>query len=266
MASGKQSKRRRPADAPAEQPARGRQASPRLLIAVGVVLALLVAGVVLALALTGGSDSSDDNNATPAASSVETLPEAGEAQRLFAGIPQTGNVLGRASAPVIIVEYLDLQCPFCRDFEAQSIPPLVKRYVRSGQVKFEARFLGSLGPDSQRGRGAALAAGMQDKLFQFVKLLYVQQGPENSGWLTDDAITSAAASIDGLDVSRLLEDRVSAAAAAEASKMDSDATADEVQVTPTILVGRSGGQLRQVELASPGDYAAIAAAVDQALG
>jgi len=103
-------------------------------------------------------------------------------------------------------------------------------------------------------------------MFPFVELLYLHQGAENSGWLTDGLIKSAAASVPGLDVSRLLEERVSPTVSQVARKMDADATADAVQVTPTILVGKSGGRLSQVVLSSPGDYRAVADAIDNALG
>ena len=36
---------------------------------------------------------------------------------MFAGIPQHDTVLGDVSAPVTMVEYVDLQCPDCQQFE-----------------------------------------------------------------------------------------------------------------------------------------------------
>jgi Thioredoxin len=130
--------------------------------------------------------------------------------RLFAGIPQRVNVLGRPSAPVTLVEYVDLQCPFCQAFETQVMPKLVARYVRTGEVKVVMRPIAFIGPDSERGRLAALAAARQNRLFDFSELLYFNQGAENSGWLDDAMIRRAAASIPGLDVGTLLGVRDSA--------------------------------------------------------
>jgi len=42
-----------------------------------------------------------------------------------------------------------------------------------------------LGPESEKGLAAALAAGRQDKLWHVVDLLYANQGPENGGWIND---------------------------------------------------------------------------------
>ena len=87
------------------------------------------------------------------------------------------------------------------------MPELIRRYVRTGKVKVEARPIAFIGPDSQRGRAAALAAAKQNRLFNFSQLLYFNQGTENTGWLNDAMIKAAAASIPGLDVPRLLSDR-----------------------------------------------------------
>ena len=261
MASRKQSNRER-GGAAEREPAPKRQASPRVLIAAGVVLALLVAGLVLAVAVTGGSSGEEDASST---ANVATLPQGGEVAKLLAGIPQNGNVLGRPSAPVTLREYADLQCPYCRGFDIESMEQLIGRYVRTGQLKIDLRLIATLGPDSQRGRGAVLAAAKQDKMFQLAKLLYLHQGAENSGWLTDDLIASAAASIPGLDGDWVIEQRVAPDIATQAQEMDADATADAVQVTPTIIVGKSGERGQQVELSSPADYRSVADAIDNAL-
>jgi protein-disulfide isomerase len=212
--------------------------------------------------LSGGSS----KTTVPARGSlVNALPGAGEVQRLLRGIPQHGNVLGSPSAPATMVEYIDLQCPYCQQFETGAMPTLISRYVRPGKLRLEARPIAFIGPDSQRGRAAAIAAGQQNRLFNFAQLLYLNQGHENTGWLSDDMVTSAAASIPGLDVPRLLADRNSAAIDDQARTFDAQAAADSVTATPTVLVGKRGTALRQVTLTSPTDVQALAAAIDAAL-
>ena len=49
---------------------------------------------------------------------------------MLAGIPQSGIHLGSPSAPVRLVEFADLQCPFCREYTLQTLPQLVQDYVR----------------------------------------------------------------------------------------------------------------------------------------
>jgi len=269
MASGKQSKRRRRAAEVAPPPVRAkgqrRQASPRVLIAEAVLLAMIVVGLVLGLALSGTSSGSPARSAPRHGSLANALPGATAVDQLLKGIPQHGNVLGSPTAPATLVEYVDLQCPYCQQFETQAMPTLIKHYVSTGKAKIELRPIAFIGPDSQRGRSAAIAAGRQNRMFNFAELLYLNQRGENTGWLNDATITATAASIPGLDVPSLLEQRNSASTGSQAGAFDRLATSDQVTSTPTILVGKSGHALRRVTLASPGDARSVASALDTAL-
>jgi protein-disulfide isomerase len=223
---------------------------------------LAAIAVTLGVALSSGSSTA----AVPARGSLtNALPGAADVQKLLLGIPQQANVLGSQSAPVTLVEYIDLQCPYCQQFETQAMPSLIGSYVRTGKVKIEARPIAFIGPDSQRGRLAAIAAGEQNKLFNFAQILYLNQGTENTGWLSAQMVASAAASIPGLDVSRLLAGSNSDAAKTQAGTYDQQAAKDSVQATPTILVGKSGGTLRPVALTSPTDSQSVASAISAAL-
>jgi predicted DsbA family dithiol-disulfide isomerase len=106
---------------------------------------------------------------------------------------------------------------------------------------------------------------MQDKLFNLMQLLYDNQKAENTGWLNDDLLTSAAESIPGLDVARLLTDRNSATVTNRADAMDAQASAQDVRLTPTILLGRTGAQPTQVKISAPSDAASVARAIDALL-
>jgi protein-disulfide isomerase len=223
-----------------------------VLAVAAAIVALVVVAVTLGVALSSGS-------------STTVAPGSAGVQRLLHGIPQQGNVLGSRSAPVTLVEYIDLQCPYCQQFETQAMPSLVARYVRTGKVKIVARPIAFIGPDSQRGRLAAVAAGKQGKFFNLVQILYLNQGAENGGWLSEHMVDSAAAGIPGLDVSRLLADEKSHAVSVQAGVYDRQATRDKVQATPTILVGKSGGHLRPVTMKSPTDEQSVAAAINAAL-
>jgi protein-disulfide isomerase len=255
MPSGKQSKRRRQAAA-APPPPRRRQASPRVLIGSLAAVVLIAIGIVVGVVVLGGSGDSSSSATTT------TLPSAGDAQRLLAGIPQHGTVLGKPSAPVTMTEWIDLQCPYCQQFETQALPVLIRKYIRTGKLKVDARLLGFLGTDSQRGRLAALAAGKQNKLFNLAELLYYNQGPENTGWLNDDLLASAAASIPGLDAERMLSERNSGQISNEANALDAQAQEQGVNSTPTILVGKTG---EQPKLVTPSDSATVARAINDAL-
>jgi protein-disulfide isomerase len=261
MTSGKATKRKRKAQVPpppVRAPGQRRQASSKVLIGAGVVVALIVVAIVVGFVLTGNKSSS---SSTPARGSlVNALPSAAEVNDNLKGIPQHGTVLGSPKAPVTLAEYIDLQCPACQAFETQVMPGLIRQYVRTGKMKVDARPIAFIGPDSVTGREAALAAAKQNRFFNFSQLLYFNQGIENTGWLNDAMIKAAAASIPGFDVPRLLSDRTSPTISDQANAFDSQADQDNVTGTPTILVGKSGGQLRVVRNDTASISAAIAAA------
>jgi protein-disulfide isomerase len=261
MTSGKVSKRRRREARVPPPPGARRQASPKVLIGAALAVALIVLAIVLGFVFTGGSSSSN----TPARGSLAGgLPGAADAQRLFRGIPQHGNVLGSPKAPVRVVEYVDLQCPFCQEFETKAMPTLLSRYVRPGKVKIEARPIAFIGPDSERGRAGALAAGEQNRLFNYMQLLYLNQGTENTGWLDDAMATAAAASIPGLDVHAWSSARGSSAVTDQASQFDNEGNADNVTETPTVLVGKTGGKLQKASV-SLSNIDSLSTAIENAL-
>jgi protein-disulfide isomerase len=261
MTSGKQARRQRQ-QAQARPPVRstgGRKASPKVLLAAAAGIAGVAVAIGLAVAFSGGSSA-------PSTSTVAALPDSSAVTQLFKGIPQRGNVLGKASAPVTMVEYIDLQCPVCRAFETETMPTIIDRYVRTGKVKVEARTIAFIGQDSVSGRLAAIAASRQNRVFNFAQLLYGNQGPENSGWLDDTMITAAAKSIPGVDVQALLATRNSAGVAATATSYDAQAKADKVGGTPALYVGKSGGKLVAFSPESAPDVVALSAEFDRALG
>ena len=269
MPSQKQSKRRRQQAKNAPPPVRARsqrrRASPRVLIGAAVVAALIVIGIVLGVVLTGGS-SSPTSSAASTGSLTNALPGASDVEEQLKGIPQSGDVLGKPSAQVTMIEYIDLQCPYCQQFETAAMPLIIDKYVRPGKAKVEARVIAILGPDSQTGREAAVAAGEQDKMFNFSQILYVNQGAENTGWLDDAMIESAAASVPGLEVQPVLDATGSSTVSDALAEVDRQAAADAVDSTPTIFVGKSGEKLQEVTLTSPTDPSAVEAAIDAALG
>jgi protein-disulfide isomerase len=269
MTSGKQArlKRRTPAAPPPvrSKGAPRRKASPKVLAGAAVVIALVAAGVAVAAFAFGGGSSSSSGTTPTRGSLVNALPDAAVAERLFNGIPQSGNTVGKPNAPVTMIEYIDLQCSACRAFETEIMPSIVPKYVRSGKVRIEARPIVVIGPDSERGVRGTLAAGQQNRLFNFAQILYYNQGPENGGWLTDQTLQDAAASIPGLDVPAFLHALDSSPVRAQENRFNEQANADNVSGTPTVLVGKTGGKLEEVTPGVVPSVAQLSAALDHAL-
>ena len=241
-------------------PARRRQGlDRRWWIAIGAAgLAIVIALVAISILSTRGDDSG--NEPIPAGTS---LPGADEVESLLAGIPQDGELLGDLDAPVTLVVYEDPQCPACAGFAVETLPELIDRYVRPGDVVLRYRGVPIIGPDSVTGLEATYAAGLQDRLWNFSDVTYLNQGAENSGWLDDDFIRAAASSVRGLDVERLMQDRDSGEVEELLAAARSDAEEIGVRGTPTFQVGQTGGTLGEPVLG--GDLEALAKLIDPLL-
>jgi protein-disulfide isomerase len=252
--------RRKPRVQTPAPPASRRRLDRRWWIAIGAVgLAIVAALVTISILSVGG----DDSAAEAPAEAGAALPGSDEVDALLGGIPQDGEFLGEPNAPVTLVIYADPQCPACAAFATQTLPELIERYVRLGDVRLQYRGVPIIGPDSENGLEAAYAAGLQNQLWQFSDITYVNQGEENSGWLDDDFIRAAAGSVPGLDVERLLADRDSAEVEELLTAARSDAEAIGLEGTPTFQVGRTGEALGEPALG--GDIDSLAELIDPLL-
>lgn len=222
---------------------------PRRAILATVVGALVIVGMLVAISAGGGR-----------AVSRGELTGAPEAAALVAGIPQAGDRLGDPNAPVEIIEYADLQCPFCASASTRTVPALVERYVRDGAARLTFRPLAFIGADSERGALAAAAAGEQGKLWQFVEVVYRAQGGENTGWLSDSLVTDAATAL-GINTTALDAARNGSAAAGVVSAANAAAQSDGVDSTPTFVVVGPKGRVAIKDYADLAEFAAAVSAV-----
>jgi protein-disulfide isomerase len=232
MTSGKAARRQRQAAArPPVRSTGGRQASTKVLLGAAAVVVLIAVAVVVAIVATRGSSKS---SATPT-----PLPDSASAVAMMHGIPQNGAFLGKPTAPVKMLEYIDLQCSSCQAFETQVMPTIIDKYVRTGKLQVEARPIVVIGPDSERGARAMSAAAKQNRGFTLAQILYYNQGPENGGWLTDQTVDDAAAGVPGLSLAAFQKAYGSAGDAVK--QFNSQASTDNVGGTPTVYVSKGSG-------------------------
>jgi protein-disulfide isomerase len=126
-----------------------------------------------------------------------------EVTSLLSGIPQRGSILGDPKAPVTLEYFADLQCPYCRLFTLSVLPSLIQRYVRRGKLRIEYRSLetATRNPETFKiQQVAALAAGKQNKMWDFVDLFYHEQARENSGYVSERYLRGLAQRVSGLDL------------------------------------------------------------------
>ena len=53
--------------------------------------------------------------------------------------PLPERALGRADAPVTIIKYASMTCPYCRKFQIETFPILKREYIDTGKVRFLLR-------------------------------------------------------------------------------------------------------------------------------
>jgi protein-disulfide isomerase len=181
----------------------------------------------------------------------------------LAGIAQEATVLGDPSAGVTLIEYADAQCPACRFYSEDMFPAIVDEYVRPGKIKTEYRGFPFIGPDSVKALRFILAAGLQDRLWQYQEALYRYQGDENAGWVTDELLRERAEEVPGLDADQLFVDAESDEITREADEAAGEAEAAGIPGTPTFFVKIGDDEPYYIDIAL--DLALMRAALDDAL-
>ncbi len=228
-------------------------ASRSLLAA--IALAALAASVLVGGSVIGAQG--DGGATTPAA------PVAPGRDKILRGVPQDGIVLGHPDAPVTVVEFADLQCPYCAHWARDAFPTIVDDFVRTGRVRIVFRGLTFLGPDSDTALRAALAAGEQDRLWDVVHALFARQGAENTGWVTFDLLRSLGGA--GLDAGRMLDESRSPAVERELAAAARAGAVARAPGTPYFQAGPTGVALVPLRLTSL-DAQSFAAELDRLLG
>jgi protein-disulfide isomerase len=256
MASREQEKAARRAEREArEAEAATSERRARRLRMLGIAGAAVVVVVVGAIIISSSGGGNKGGKQTGAASGASTV------QSMFAGIPQSGLTLGKSSAPVTVVEFADLQCPFCKEAAAGIYPDVVAKYVKTGNVKMEYRTFAILGDDSVTAAKAAVEAGNEGHAWEFIDLWYKNQGEENSGYVTDAFITRIASGVPGLNPAKV----VAASHSGDTAPLQTANTEAQkygVSSTPTFLVGKTGGTLQKVNVSDPTNPSELEAAIN----
>jgi protein-disulfide isomerase len=196
------------------------------LAAGGVFLAIVVVVVVIVVAGSGSGGGGD----------APSKEEETEVAKLLKGIPQSGNVLGATSAPVTLYEYGDLQCPVCKTYSEEILPPIIEEQVKKGEVKIVYRDYIIIGEESIPAGEAALAAGEQGKGWTFIELFYRNQGEERSGYVTDEFIEGIAEAAGVPDMEKFNEERKSGKFKKVVEKSSQQATKFGFTGTPSFAV------------------------------
>ncbi|MCR4275794.1 MAG: thioredoxin domain-containing protein [Candidatus Parcubacteria bacterium] len=150
--------------------------------------------------------------------------------------------IGSANASVTIAFWSDFQCPFCKSFELNTFPQIVKEYVDTGKVKIVMMDFTFLGSDSDT---AALYDRSVWKLYpnQYMTwrtAMYEAQDEEQDIGFGDVAsIDKLNATIAGIDAKKVTAD-VKANKSTYQAEVDADKAEAQkagVNATPGFVIG-----------------------------
>lgn len=171
--------------------------------------------------------------------------------------------IGSATAPVTIALWSDFQCSYCKRFEVETLPQIIKNYVDTRKVKVVFMDFTFLGNDSVT---AALYSRSvwklySDKYFAWrTAMLDAQDEGGDNGFGDAASIDKLNVGIAGLDAAKIAADVKENTALYQAA-VDADraeAAKAGVNATPSFIIGTT-----LIQGAYP--YANFQAAIDAAL-
>jgi protein-disulfide isomerase len=187
-----------------------------------------------------------------------------EVTELLDGIPQRGEVLGSPKAPVTVWMYADLECPTVKLFVEHSLPAIIENWVRPGAVRLDYR---SLETDTANEEvffdqeTAALAAGRQDRMWNFALAFVRQQGEPRTDYADEEFLAGIASQVPGLELARWDRDRDDALLSRRVALGVYSGHSSGLRSTPSFLIGFTEGAVDRRE-----DRAAIREEIEAALG
>jgi protein-disulfide isomerase len=233
------------------------------LTQLGIVVAIVVAIIVVIAVATGGSSKTGIPKST-----TQVNATVAEVTSLLGGIPQSGNTLGNPKAPVTLQYFGDLECPICREFTVGALVPLIQSYVRDGKLKIEYRSFKTSTSEPETfttQQVAALAAGKQAKMWDFLELFYREQGKENTAYVTEKYLQTLAQQVPGLNLPNWITARSDPELANTVSSDVQAANNAGFPGTPAFLIGKTGGAMANFEYASLTDPSSFNSAIEKLL-
>jgi hypothetical protein len=217
----------------AQSPPKASATTKRWLWVAGVLAALVVATIFAARILNH--------------SSARAVPESKidhDVSTLLEGVPQTQSRLGARDAPVTLQVFLDLKDPDSREWFLKDLPKIIRTYVRPGKLRLEYRAYktNTFYPgEFVRDQTAALAAGAQNRLWNYIYTFYAEQGSEFARYATEPYLNHIATQIPGLNHTEWQTDRHDGRREEQTTAEDQATRALHLHVTPSFRSGETGG-------------------------
>ncbi|MCX6703640.1 MAG: DsbA family protein [Candidatus Zambryskibacteria bacterium] len=210
----------------------------------GVPLAIVVAGGLIAAALYF----SGSKTTVPAQPAPDTVTASGMRE-----VDDTDHIVGSPNAELVIVEYSDTECPFCKQFHS-TMRKVMDTYGKDGKVAWVYRHfpidqLHSKARKQAEATECAQELGGPDKFWAYTNTLY-ERTPSNNG-LDDKQLPIIAKDV-GLDVAAFNECLSSGRKAAIVEAHYQDGVKAGARGTPySIIISKKDGSKVPINGAQP---------------
>ncbi len=172
-----------------------------------------------------------------------------EVTSLLSGIPQHGLTLGSKDASATLVVFADLECPTVKQFVAGYLPAIIHTWVRTGALRLEYRSLKTDTRDEHTffdQEAAALAAGEQNKMWNYALTFVNEQGQRGTNYATDGYLREIASQVRGLDLDRWQFQRKNSRYMRRIAAEVHAARGTDLYSTPSFLLKFSQGNGRRI--------------------
>lgn len=121
-------------------------------------------GVAVLLAIIGGWMLITNNG--------DSQKQTSEANKQILSTQDGRLAKGDENAPVKIVEYADILCPYCAKANEEVLPKIQSDYIDKNLAHYEVRLVATISPDSHRAASGAYCAAEQDKFWSYLDTAY----------------------------------------------------------------------------------------------
>ncbi len=148
--------------------------------------------------------------------------------------------LGAPDAPVVLVEFVDLQCPFCRRFHLQTFDEIRNRYIKTGKVRYVVKDLPlPIHPQAMAAAVATRCAGIVGKDEGYWKMFEALFA--NGAMLSEAVIVSLSDDL-GFDRKAFSECRSDRNVAQLIENDAAEATKLGITGTPTFVIAQAASK------------------------
>ncbi len=218
--------------------------------AVSMGLIGLIVGYTISTALHGVASQ-------PAAVAQQPTAAAPEEDNSNPAEPGDGMVLGKADAPITLIEFSDFQCPFCRKWYRETYADLKKQYIDTGKVKLVYRHYPlSFHPAAEPSALAVTCAQKQgnDVAWAFHDAIFTEQdksGNVNTFQFGPTELSTWANSVKGLDKTAWQKCFDAKETLAQVQKDTADGSASGIDGTPGFWILGPDDQAKKISGAYP---------------